>query len=38
VKLAARDPVARALEEMAGVLAGVRKEHGGWLRNLWAAR
>jgi pilus assembly protein CpaE len=38
LKLAARDPVARSLEEMAGVLAGVTKDSGGWLRALWAPR
>ena len=39
LKLDARDPVARSLEDMAGALAGVRsREHGGWLRNLWTAR
>ena len=37
-KLAARDPVARSLEEMAGVLAGARKDAGGWLKSLWPAR
>lgn len=37
-KLAARDPVARSLEEMAGVLAGARKHPGGWLKSLWATR
>jgi pilus assembly protein CpaE len=38
VKLAARDPVARSLEDMAGVLAGAKKDSGGWLKSLWGAR
>jgi pilus assembly protein CpaE len=37
-KLSARDPVARSLEEMAGALAGARKDAGGWLKSLWHAR
>jgi pilus assembly protein CpaE len=38
IKLTARDPVARTLNDMAGVLAGTRKNSSGWLKGLLSPR
>ena len=37
-KLAPRDPVARALREIAATLVESKKEEGGWLRNVLSRR
>jgi len=38
IKLTARDPVARTLTDMAVVLAGSKKDSGGWLKGLLNSR
>jgi pilus assembly protein CpaE len=37
-KLAPRDPVAKALQELAGRLVERKKEEGGWLRSVFSRR